>query len=84
MTDGFLGNLVEECKMESSAYEWIVLDVIEKIFIKIRNKVDDRTHSCWISLLIDWSGESDPFTIKEMDLFDEKSSRKEQVEYRKP
>ena len=59
--EGGLRNIVEECKVESSAYEWIELDVMDKrSLMKIRNKVGDKTQPCGTPLLIDWGGETDP------------------------
>ena len=66
-----LWNIVEECKVELPAYQWIGLDVMNKrSLIKIRSRIGDNTQLCGIPLLIGWGGEIDPSTITEIDLLE--------------
>ena len=45
LIEGVLGNIVEECKVESSVYECSKLDVMEKrSLIKIKNREEDKGH----------------------------------------
>lgn len=46
------GKRVEVCKMESSVYEWIGLEVEERSLIERRKKVGDRTEPWGTPLLI--------------------------------
>ena len=44
LIEGVLRNIVEECKLELSTYEWIGLNVMEKMsLINMRNRVGDNT-----------------------------------------
>ena len=68
LMEGFLGYIVEECRVESSAYEWIGFDVMaRRSLIKIRNSVGDNTQPWGTPLLIVEGGETDPSTITAMD-----------------
>ena len=50
---GLLGNIVEECKVESSAYEWMGLSETDnRSLMKIRKRVGDKTQPCGTPLLI--------------------------------
>ena len=54
LKEGVLGNIVEECTVESSAYECFELDVMDRrSFMKMRIRVSDKTY---------------PSTITEMEL----------------
>ena len=53
LVEGVLRNIVEECQVESSAYDRIGLDVMNKrSLITMRNRVDDNTQYCGTPLLI--------------------------------
>ena len=54
LEEGLEGNIVEECKVESSAYEWMGLSEIDnRSLMKIRKRVGDKTQPCGTPLLID-------------------------------
>ena len=54
LEEGLEGNIVEECKVESSAYEWMGLSEIDnRSLMKIRKRVGDNTQPCGTPLLID-------------------------------
>ena len=71
LTEGGLGNIVEECKVELAAYECIGLDVmVKRSLIRIRNRVGDKTQPCGTLLLIGWGRETYPSTIIQRDLLE--------------
>ena len=85
LKEGLFGKIVEECKVESSAYEWIGLDVTDRrSLMKMRKRVGDKTQPCGTPLLIDRGGETDPSTTTDKDLSERKLSRSEQIEGEKP
>ena len=54
LVEGLFGKIVEECKVESSAYEWMGLDVMDRrSLMKIKKRVGDKTQPCGTPLLID-------------------------------
>ena len=69
LVEGLQGNRVEECKVESSAYESIGLcGTFNWSLMKIRKSVGDKTQPCRTLLLIGRGGETDPSTITDRDL----------------
>ena len=66
--------------MESSAYEWIELVVVERrSLIKRRKRVGDRTVPCGIPLLIINDGDECPSTLTTIDRFDKKEENNLQI-----
>ena len=71
LKEGVLGNTVEECKVESSEYECIGLDDMDKrSLMKMRNRVGDTTQHSGTPLFIGWVWETDPSNITERDLLE--------------
>ena len=69
LEEGLLSNIEEECRVESSVYEWMgFYDTFKRSLMKIRKRVGDKTQPCGTPLLIDWGGETDPSIITDKDL----------------